>query len=46
MSDVMDFWSWFFEEFTNFLWSEPIKYFIGIVLGFFIVKFIYRLLSL
>lgn len=46
MSDMVNFSSWFFSALPDFLLSEPIKYFTGLIITFFIVKVILRLCGL
>lgn len=43
MSDMISFSSWFFSNLPDFLLSEPIKYFTGLIITFFIVKLILTL---
>lgn len=46
MSDMVSFSSWFFTNLPDFLLSEPIKYFVGLVISAFIIKLILSLCGL
>lgn len=43
MQAMMTFVTWFIEEFPNFLISEPIIYFVGIIILGYIIKLIVSL---
>lgn len=43
MESVTQFWTWFIEEFPAFLMSEPIKYFVGLIILGYIIKLIVSL---
>lgn len=43
MQAMMSFVTWFIEEFPNFLISEPIIYFVGIIILGYIIKLIVSL---
>lgn len=43
MQDMIDFNAWFIEEFPGFLMSEPVKYFVGLVILSYCIKLILSL---
>lgn len=43
MEDVTQFWTWIIEEFPAFLMSEPIKYFVGLIILGYIIELIVSL---
>lgn len=45
MSDMISFSSWFFSNLPSFLLSDPIKYFTGLIITFFVVKVIFALMG-
>lgn len=46
MADMISFSSWFFSNLPDFLLSEPIKYFTGLIITFFVVKVIISLMGI
>ena len=46
MSNVVSFWSSMFSVFSDFLLSEPIVYFVSLLLLFFVVSLLSRLLNI
>lgn len=45
MSDMINFSSWIFQNLPDFLLSEPIKYFTGLIITFFVIKVIFALIG-
>lgn len=43
MQDMIDFNAWFIAEFPEFLMSEPVKYFVGLIILSFCIKMILSL---
>lgn len=46
MADMINFSSWIFSELPDFLLSDPIKYFTGLMITTFIVKVIISLINI
>lgn len=46
MQDMISFSSWIFNNLPNFLLSEPIKYFTGLIITMFVVKVIFALIGI
>lgn len=43
MQSIISFWEWFLEEMPAFLMSEPIVYFVGLILLGYCIKLIVSL---
>lgn len=43
MQDMIAFNTWFIEEFPEFLMSEPVKYFVGLIILSYCIKIILSL---
>ena len=46
MTDIKNFFLWFIDHLPDFLMSEPIKYFVGIIIAGLLIKIILSICGL